>query len=84
MKDNFNTLETYLNERYDSNTLRLEIEQNYNHIIYLIIDFSNGLMSQSELEKLIVDELLEIWETGYNYGYHDANADNGLTLQEQE
>lgn len=84
MKDNFNTLETYLNERYDSNTLRLEIEQNYNHIMYLIIDFSNGLMSQSELEKFIVNELLEIWETGYNYGYYDANADNGLTLQEQE
>lgn len=65
-------------------TLDLEVGDIAHYIINTAGDYCDGLVSYAEMRGLIVNDLVAVWEKAYTHGFHDRQADAGLTLDEME
>lgn len=88
-------LKKYLDNSADSDTIVLSVSQSYNfeEMANLAIeaDYNDMRILQQQgltvtrvetSRQILADLIREVWDTAYNHGYHDAQADEGLTLAE--
>lgn len=67
----------WLDHSADANAIVLMLNDSYSFY---------GLYSRTDetLRGMLFDLVREVWDAAYSHGYHDANAENGLTLAEME
>lgn len=90
-------LKKYLDNSADSDTIVLAMSESYNfeEMANLAIeaDYNDMRILQQQgltvtrvetSRQILADLIREVWDAAYNHGYHDAQADEGLTLAEMD
>ena len=78
------TLFELLEDSKDAYSIALECDDSFNGIINMFHWYEDKMISKKELYKMIAQDVQRIYEAGYNVGYQNAQADEGLSLVEQD
>lgn len=70
----------WLDHSADANAIALMLNDSYSFYgLYSALEQTNN-----DNITMLFDLVREVWDAAYSHGYHDANAENGLTLKEME
>lgn len=70
----------WLDHSADANAIALMLNDSYSfYRLYSALEQTNN-----DNITMLFDLVREVWDAAYSHGYHDANAENGLTLEEME
>lgn len=70
----------WLDHSADANAIALMLNDSYSfYELYSALEQTNN-----DNITMLFGLVREVWDAAYSHGYHDANAENGLTLEEME